>query len=220
MGWAVLPASLPTGRLVLEALCNSDKPARQQARRQDCPPHIAEMPLPHIHTTRLHLRPWRTSDRPLFAALNADPEVMEHFPSTLTTEESDAMLDRVDAHIARHGFGPWAVEIPDVTEFAGFIGLAVPSFEAPFAPTVEVAWRLARAYWGKGYATEGAKAAIDFGFSNLNLPEVVAFTVPQNLRSVAVMKRLGMRYAGEFNHPTVGSPHVLYRLLSAAQPHA
>jgi RimJ/RimL family protein N-acetyltransferase len=172
------------------------------------------VPLPDIHTARLHLRPWRASDRPLFAALNADPKVMEHFPSTLTREASDAMLDRVEAHIVQHGFGPWAVEIPNVTEFAGFIGLAVPSFEVPFAPTVEVAWRLARAYWGKGYATEGAKATIDFAFSHLKLPQVVAFTVPQNLRSIAVMKRLGMRYAGEFNHPEVATPHLLYRLLS------
>src|SRR5438874_456386 len=116
------------------------------------------MSLPEIRTPRLLLRPWRASDREPFAALNADPEVMEHFPSTLTHEESDAMLDRVEAHIERHGFGPWAVEIPNVTEFAGFIGLAVPSFEAPFAPAVEVAWRLARVHWGKGYATEGARA--------------------------------------------------------------
>jgi RimJ/RimL family protein N-acetyltransferase len=162
----------------------------------------------------LHLRPWRASDRIPFAALNADPEVMEHFPSTLTREESDALVDRIDAHIERHGFGPWAVEIPNVTEFAGFIGLAIPSFEAPFAPAVEVAWRLARAYWGKGYATEGAQAAIKFGFSQLKLQEVVAFTVPQNLRSIAVMKRLGMQYAGEFVHSQVALPHVLYRLVA------
>jgi RimJ/RimL family protein N-acetyltransferase len=173
------------------------------------------VPLPDLYTPRLHLRPWRTSDRAPFAAMNADPEVMEHFPSTLSSEESDAMLERVESHIALHGFGPWAIEIPNVTEFAGFVGLAVPSFEAPFVPTVEVAWRLARVHWGKGYATEGARAATDFGFSQLDLPEVVAFTVPQNLRSIAVMKRLEMQYAGQFHHPQAATAHVLYRLLAA-----
>jgi RimJ/RimL family protein N-acetyltransferase len=142
---------------------------------------------------------------------------MEHFPSTLTKEESGAMVDRLEAHIERHGFGPWAVEIPGVTAFAGLIGLAIPSFEAPFAPAVEVAWRLARLHWGRGYATEGAQAAINFGFSQLGLPEVVAFTVPQNVRSIAVMKRLGMQYAGEFVHAEVALPHVLYRLVAGSQ---
>ena len=167
-----------------------------------------------LRTARLLLRNWRESDRLPFAALNADPEVMEHFPSTLAAHESDALFDRAQNHIALHGFGPWAVEIPGVTEFAGFIGLAIPSFEAPFAPTVEVAWRLAPATWGKGYATEGARAALDFAFSQLELPEVVAFTIPQNLRSIAVMKRLGMQYSGEFIHPQGGVPHVLYRMLA------
>ncbi len=172
------------------------------------------MALATLYTARLHLRPWRASDRIPFAALNADPEVMEHFPSALTRDESDAMVDRVEAHIEHHGFGPWAVEIPGVTEFAGLIGLAIPSFEAPFAPAVEVAWRLARAYWGKGYATEGARAAIEYAFSELKLQEVVAFTVPENVRSVAVMKRLGMLYAGEFVHAEIALRHVLYRLVA------
>jgi RimJ/RimL family protein N-acetyltransferase len=175
------------------------------------------MPLPNLSTPRLKLRNWRETDQAPFADLNADPEVMEHFPSTLTREESDALVGRIEAHIARHGFGPWAVEIPGITEFAGFIGLAIPSFEAPFAPTVEIAWRLARKYWGNGYATEGAKAAVNFAFTELNLPEIVSFTVPANLRSIAVMKRLGMHYEGEFPHPDLpqGHPlstHVLYRL--------
>jgi ribosomal-protein-alanine N-acetyltransferase len=169
-----------------------------------------------LQTSRLLLRNWRESDRAPFAALNADPAVMEHFPSTLTREESDALFDRAQSHIELHGFGPWAVEIPGVTEFAGFIGLAIPSFEAPFSPTVEVAWRLAHAHWGKGYATEGARAALDFAFTQLGLAEVVAFTIPRNLRSIAVMKRLGMRYSGEFDHPQGGIPHVLYGI--AANP--
>lgn len=165
-----------------------------------------------MQTARLLLRNLRESDRPAFAALNADPEVMRHFPSTLMREESDALFDRAQDHIARHGFGPWAVEIQGVTEFAGFIGLAIPSFEAPFAPAVEVAWRLHREHWGKGYATEGARAAMQFAFSQLDLPEVVAFTVPENLRSLAVMRRLGMQYSGEFDHPAGGIPHVLYKV--------
>jgi ribosomal-protein-alanine N-acetyltransferase len=165
-----------------------------------------------LRTTRLLLRNWRDSDRPAFAALNADPEVMRHFPSTLTREESDALFDRAQDHIARHGFGPWTVEIPGVSECAGFIGLAIPSFEAPFAPAVEVAWRLHCDQWGKGYATEGARATLEFAFSELDLSEVVAFTVPENLRSLAVMRRLGMQYSGEFDHPAGGLRHVLYRI--------
>ena len=149
-----------------------------------------------LQTPRLHLRNWRESDRSAFAALNADPEVMEHFPATLSREESDALYDRAQDHIARHDFGPWAVEIPGVSEFAGFIGLAIPSFEAPFAPVVEIAWRLARVHWGKGYATEGAQAGIDFAFTSLELPEVVAFTVPGNVRSIAVAKRFGNAICG------------------------
>jgi RimJ/RimL family protein N-acetyltransferase len=173
-----------------------------------------------LHTPRLKLRSWRDTDRAPFADLNADPEVMEHFPSILTRDESDALLDRIQAHITRNEFGLWAVEIPNITGFAGVIGLAIPSFEAPFAPTVEVGWRLARKYWGHGYATEGAKVAANFAFTELSLPELVSFTVPSNLRSIAVMKRLGMRYEGVFNHPGLSptdprSAHVLYRLANS-----
>ena len=143
---------------------------------------------------------------------------MEHFPSVLTRAESDASVDRVGSGMARHGFGFWAVEIPGVTEFAGFIGLSVPSFEAPFMPCVEVGWRIAYAHWNKGIATEGARAALDAAFGGLGLAEVVSFTVPGNTRSRRVMERLGMRHdpREDFDHPALpqGHPlqrHVLYR---------
>ncbi len=118
---------------------------------------------------------------------------------------------------SKDGFGKWAVEIPGVTSFAGFTGLSVPAFEASFTPCVEVAWRLAREHWGRGYATEAARAAIEFGFKQAGLDEIVAFTVPANTRSVRVMEKLGMKFSGEFDHPAIadGHPlrrHVLYRV--------
>lgn len=171
-----------------------------------------------LRTDRLVLRRWRDSDRDPFAALNADPEVMEHFPSTLDRAESDAMIDRIDAHIAGSGWGLWAVERACDGAFLGFTGLAVPRFNSHFTPAVEVGWRLARHAWGHGYATEAAHAALDYAFNELALAEVVSFTVPTNVRSRAVMERIGMSRdpAGDFDHPNIppASPlrrHVLYR---------
>jgi ribosomal-protein-alanine N-acetyltransferase len=170
-----------------------------------------------IRTERLLLRNWSEADREPFAAMNADPAVMEHFSSTLSREESDAMFQRLLDHISKHDFGPWVVEIPHITEFAGFVGLGVPAFDWPFGPAVEVAWRLIPKYWGKGYATEAAGASLQYGFSELGLDEVVAFTTTSNLRSVAVMKRLGMEFAGNFQHPNLDPAdplrtHVVYRI--------
>jgi RimJ/RimL family protein N-acetyltransferase len=172
-----------------------------------------------LRTERLLLRAWRPSDLEAFAELNADPEVMEHFPAPLDRAESDAAARRIDAHFAVHGFGLWAVEAPGIAEFAGFVGLAVPSFEAAFTPCVEVGWRLARRHWGRGYATEGARAALAFGFERRGLEEIVSFTAAPNLRSRRVMERLGMSRsaADDFDHPRLpeGHPlrrHVLYRL--------
>lgn len=172
-----------------------------------------------IDTERLHLRRWRYFDREPFAALNADPEVMEHFPSTLTEEESDALVDRIRAQFDERGFGLWALEVRGRGEFIGFTGLAVQTFEAHFNPSVEVGWRLARSAWGQGYAIEAARAAVADGFERVGLEEIVSMTATTNLRSQAVMQRLGMVRdpADDFDHPKVpeGSPlrrHVLYRL--------
>ena len=172
-----------------------------------------------IRTDRLLLRRWLATDREPFARLNADTQVMEHFPRPLPREESDALVERAEEHFARHGFGPWAVEIVGGYSFAGFVGLSIPRFEAPFTPCVEVGWRLAREHWGRGYATEGARAALAFGFERLGLEEIVSFTVPGNVRSRRVMEKLGMATdpADDFDHPALpeGHPlrrHVLYRV--------
>ena len=176
------------------------------------------MELVDLHTPRLLLRRWRESDLPAFAALNADPRVMEHLPKPLSREESDAMAARVRDHFARHGFGLWAVEVPGEAGFIGSVGLVTATFDAHFTPCVEVGWRLAQAHWGKGYATEAASAALDFAFGRLGLDEVVSFTVPANRRSRRVMERIGMRHdaEGSFEHPALPPghslrPHVLYR---------
>ncbi|HZN33158.1 MAG TPA: GNAT family N-acetyltransferase [Pirellulaceae bacterium] len=175
--------------------------------------------LVELRTERLLLRRWRAADREPFAALNADPRVMEHFPALLSREQSDERVERIEAHFQQHGYCQWAVEIPGVTPFAGFIGLSVPQFEAHFTPCVEIGWRLAADCWGRGYATEGARAALPFGFEKLALAEIVSFTVPANVRSRRVMEKLGMTHdpADDFDHPLLpaGHPlrrHVLYRL--------
>jgi RimJ/RimL family protein N-acetyltransferase len=167
-----------------------------------------------IQTARLRLRRWRPDDRPAFARLNADPRVMEHFPSVLTREASDALADLIDLHFERHGYGLWAVEIPGTAPFAGFIGLSVPAFAAPFTPCVEIGWRLAAGHWGCGYAVEGARAVLACAFDTLDLDEVVSFTVPANVRSRRVMERIGMSHdpADDFDHPAGAGRHVLYRI--------
>src|SRR5262245_613882 len=186
--------------------------------------------VPEIRTARVLLRGWRSEDLDPFAALNADREVMEHFPATLSRAESAAMIGRIQAQLDERGFGLWAAEVPGVAPFIGFVGLSVPRFTAAFTPCVEIAWRLARAHWGHGYVTEAARAALHRGFTVHDLQEVVSFTVPANVRSRAVMERLGMTHAPEddFDHPLLveGHPirrHVLYRLrrgdfMSASPP--
>ena len=175
------------------------------------------LPGVEIATPRLWLRRWRADDVEPFAALNADPEVMEHFPSTLSRKETAAATGWIDAHFKKRGYGLWAAEVPGQASFIGYIGLAVPGFEASFTPCVEIGWRLARPWWGQGLATEGARAVLAHGFESLELPEIVSFTVPGNVRSRRVMEKLGMRYSGDFEHPRIerGHPlrrHVLYRL--------
>jgi RimJ/RimL family protein N-acetyltransferase len=177
-----------------------------------------------LTTERLLLRPWREGDRTPFAALNADPRVMEYFPRCLDRAESDAHADRIESHFARHGFGMWAVELPGIAPFIGFIGLAIARFEAHFTPCVEIGWRLAHEYWGRGYASEGARRALAHGFDQLQLTEIVSFTARVNLRSRAVMERIGMRrdVSGDFDHPALPEdhklrPHVLYRITGAVR---
>ena len=178
------------------------------------------MNRPHeIRTPRLLLRPWRDSDLDRFAEMNADRRVMEFFPAPLSREESDAGVRRIRSHFDEHGFGLWAVEIPDRAPFIGFTGLMPPRFEAHFTPAIEVGWRLAFEHWGRGYATEAARAALDYGFEILRLGEIVSFTTTSNLRSRRVMEKIGMYHdaRGDFDHPLIaeGHPlraHVLYRV--------
>jgi RimJ/RimL family protein N-acetyltransferase len=176
-------------------------------------------PIPRLTTERLALREWRDQDREPFAALNADPHVAAHLSGPLDRAASDAFIDRIVARWASDGHGLWAVERLDDSSFLGFIGLAAPSFEAAFTPCVEVGWRLAPAAWGHGYATEGARAALRFGFDDLGLEEIVSFTIPDNVKSRAVMERVGMTHdpADDFDHPSFPDGHrlrrhVLYRL--------
>jgi RimJ/RimL family protein N-acetyltransferase len=174
--------------------------------------------MTELLTARLVLRQWRDADLQPWAALNADPEVMRYFPAPLTREESDALAERSRTAISERGWGLWALEVVDGASFIGFVGLAEPRFDAHFTPAVEVGWRLARDHWGQGYATEAARAAIEFGFGELELTEIVSFTSVVNERSRRVMERLGMTRdpAGDFEHPVVADgllrPHVLYRL--------
>ena len=174
--------------------------------------------MPVLHTHRLHLRPWRASDYEPFARLNADPAVMRHFPAPLAREQSDAMADRIRSLMEDRGWGLWAVEVPGVSPFIGFVGLHIPSADLPFSPCVEIGWRLDKRHWKNGYATEAARRALRFGFEQLGLEEIVSFTAASNTPSQAVMARLGMRGPGEpFQHPDLppGSPlraHLLFRL--------
>jgi RimJ/RimL family protein N-acetyltransferase len=172
-----------------------------------------------LGTERLLLRRWRASDRAPFAALNADPRVMEHFPARLTQAESDRLIARIETDFEQRGYGLWALELRASGELVGCAGLDVPSFEAHFTPAVEVGWRLMRSAWGRGYATEAARATLAFGFEVASLTEIVSFTSVANLRSRAVMERIGMSHdpADDFDHPGLaeGHPlrrHVLYRM--------
>jgi RimJ/RimL family protein N-acetyltransferase len=158
----------------------------------------------------LLLRQWKDSDRAPFAALCADAKVMEFFPSTLSREESNAMLGRFRGLIEERGWGLWGAVESKVTQgFMGFVSLHIPAADLPFSPSVEIGWRLSEEYWGKGYATEAALASLDFGFRNLNLQEIVSFTTILNQRSQAVMKRIGMHQTETFEHLRVPEGHPL-----------
>jgi RimJ/RimL family protein N-acetyltransferase len=174
-----------------------------------------------LATERLRLRPWCEEDLAPFCAMSADPVVMEFLSPLAGPCACRVWAERLKAHWREHGFGRWVVELPGEADFIGVVGLACVPYQAHFTPAVEVAWRLARAYWGRGYATEAARMALDYGFQIVDLLEIVAVTVPANLRSRRVMERLGMSRdpADDYNHPSVPDGplrrHVLYRLRRA-----
>jgi len=176
-------------------------------------------------TARLRLRQWHDADLEPWLALNRDPEVMTYFPALLDRDHARAIMTKIQSSIDDHGYGLWAVEVVGGARFIGFCGIRDIPFGAAFTPAVEIGWRLARDHWGKGYATEAARASLAYGFDTLGLPEIVAMVVPANQRSIAVCERLGMRRdpSADFDHPlipegavSVGgfSPrrHALYRI--------
>ena len=174
---------------------------------------------PELETERLLLRGWRTGDLEPFAEMNADPLVMEHFPSAMTAQETGLMVARIEPAFEEHDFGLFAVEVKSTNTFIGFCGLSVPYIDAPFMPAVEVGWRLAKQHWGNGYATEAARAAIVYGFGTAGLDEIVSFAIPANQRSLKVMERLGMTHdpRDDFDHPRFLDDerlrhHLLYRM--------
>lgn len=178
----------------------------------------APAPGPELRTERLLLRRWSDADRAPFAALNADPVVMEHFQRPLTAEESDAFIELIEAHFDDTGWGLWAIEVPGVAPFVGYVGLWPAEYVAP--GTVEVGWRLTASSWGHGYAPEAAAEALRFAFEDLGRDEVVSFTVPQNTNSRRVMEKIGLRRAPDrdFDHPRVDPavhPHLVRHVFYA-----
>lgn len=174
-----------------------------------------------LQTKRLSLRQWQPSDHVLFAEINEDPEVMEHYPSILNEEESNSFAKKLEALITKIGWGFWAVELKSNKQFIGFVGLHKPEADLPFTPCTEIGWRLSKKHWGKGYATEAANAALKYAFEILQLDEVVSFTSPQNIKSKSVMERLNMVDTQQnFEHPSIPAEHklreqVLYKITRA-----
>ncbi len=177
-----------------------------------------------IRTKRLVMRRWRETDREPFAALNADPETMRYFPSTLDRAASDALVDVIEARFAHRGFGLWALETATTGEFIGFTGLNQPMPDGiPGAGGVEIGWRLARHCWHQGYATEAAIAALDVAFNGIELAEIWSFTAALNEPSQAVMRRIGLTEIARFDHPRIAvghplRPHVMFHLANPAGP--
>lgn len=178
----------------------------------------------YLETERLILRSWTEEDLLPFSQLVADPLVMEYFPRTLSFSEAEAFMQTLKERFQEDGFSFFAAELKSTHEFIGFIGLNIPKYETPFSPFVEIGWRIASQHWNKGYATEGARAALDFGFSKLKLQEIVSFTPRENLKSRRIMEKIGMKIdeQAEFNHPLLPadhklSRHVLYRINSHSE---
>ena len=174
----------------------------------------------YIETPRLMLRDWSDADLPLFAAMNADPAVMEFFPGVLTPEQTASFYRRIREEFAGYGYGLYAVERKSDRCFIGFTGLHWARFEADFTPCVELGWRLCREAWGRGFAPEAAAAVLDYAFGLLGMTEIHSFTAAVNLRSQRVMEKIGMERVGRFDHPALppGSPlseHLLYRIKNA-----
>jgi RimJ/RimL family protein N-acetyltransferase len=174
---------------------------------------------PELRTRRLLLRRWQAQDLEPFSAISADPEVMEHFPAPLSREQSAALIERTEASFDTHGYGLWAVELCDENPLVGIVGALAVEDDLPFYPAVELGWRLGHELWGRGIATEGARAVSEYAFQTLGLRELVAYTAASNQRSQRVMERLGMQRdaAEDFMHPKLSvnhplAPHVLYRL--------
>ncbi len=170
-----------------------------------------------FESCRLGFRMWREADKELFAKMNADEEVMRYFPKRLTCGESDDFFGRIQEHFKRKGYGLWAVEIKHNREFIGFIGFLTATFPADFTPCIEIGWRLDKKYWNQGYATEGAKACLELGFTGLDFAEIYSFTAKINLPSIRVMEKIGLTKIGEFAHPGVKEcdplkPHVLFKI--------
>jgi RimJ/RimL family protein N-acetyltransferase len=168
-----------------------------------------------METERLLLRRWLPSDREPFARLNADARVMEFMPRRLSAAQSDQMIDRIDAHFRKHGFGLYAAELRHQKRFVGYVGLHTPGFQAHFTPCVEIGWRLMADEWGRGLATEGARAVVRYAFDALELDSLVSFTVPANVRSIRVMEKIGMtrKPTEDFDHPNLPEGHALARHL-------
>lgn len=171
----------------------------------------------YIETPRLRLRDWQEADFEPFSQMNADEEVMKFFPKTLSKQESDAFAQAIIAEIKEFGFGLYAVEVKETSEFIGFIGFHRATFESDFTPCIEIGWRLKKEEWGRGYATEGAKACLQYGFEELGFDEIYSFTAAINEPSKHVMRKIGLQFVKEFDHPRIDKDssllkHVLYHI--------
>lgn len=170
-----------------------------------------------FESDRLGFRLWKDDDSRIFSRMNADSKVMQYFPSILNEKESDQFIERIMEHFKEHGYGLWAVELKETHEFIGFIGFYTAKFESDFTPCVEIGWRLDHRFWNKGYATEGARKCLDYGFNKLGLNEIFSFTSAINKPSINVMKKIGLIEQGVFQHPNISEesplkPHVLYKI--------